>query len=318
VSAGAGILLVATWRTFRASARRDAIGWSLPLAVSWLAATVLAGVLLALNRRGPFLPLSILDLLAAHAHLGLAGFFLTLLQGATFQLVPMFTLAELRGARWVRAGLALTPAGLAVLTVGLATGGRGLAIAGAGLLGAAIGCSGVALGATLRARRRKKLEPGLQAFRLGAALVVPAVLGGAILLSVGAEAAWASPVRTVYAVVIVAGALGFMVLGMLCKIVPFLVWMRAYGPHAGRRPVPLATALGAPALERAWLILHAAALVALAAGIFAAQTAWLHAGAWLLAAAVGAFLLNIARVVAHLFQPQLAAAPVAAPAPIHP
>jgi hypothetical protein len=33
---------------------------------------------------------------------------------------------------------------------------------------------------------------------------------------------------------------------------------------------------------------------------------------------VGAFLLNIARVVAHLLQPQLAAAPAAAPAPIHP
>ena len=71
VTAGVGVLLVVTWRTFLASARRDAIGWSFPLAVSWLAMTVLLGIVLALNRRSPFLPLAMMDLLRTHAHVGL-------------------------------------------------------------------------------------------------------------------------------------------------------------------------------------------------------------------------------------------------------
>jgi hypothetical protein len=121
---GAGVcwLIGVTLRTFLRSSRRDPAAWSFPLSASWLGATVLAGVTLAVNRRAPFLSLDTVALLRAHAHLGLAGYFLTLLQGVTFQLVPMFTLGESRHPRCAAWGLAGTQFALFLLVPGLAWG----------------------------------------------------------------------------------------------------------------------------------------------------------------------------------------------------
>jgi hypothetical protein len=301
-------------RTFGASTRRDAIGWSFPLSAGWLALTVLVGVLLTCNRRTPFLPLSIVDLLRSHAHLGLAGFFLTLLQGATFQLVPMFTMAELQRPRFVTAGVILAQSGLLALAPALALGARGATVAGALLLAGGIGASAVAFVATLRNRRRRVLEPGVKAFALGAALLAAGAAGGlALVLTRAGEAA---PAAVAYGVVVVAGALSFMVLGMLCKIVPFLVWMKTYGPRAGRQRVPLATALGSKPLELGWLVAHGAAVLLLLAGLAAGSPSIVGAAAVLLFAAVLTFLTNIVRIVRHLVQPLTLPAPAPRAAPV--
>ncbi len=304
---GAAVLLVATWRTFLAATRRDAIAWSFPAAVSWLAAAMLFGIVLALNRRAPFLPLSVVDLLRAHAHMGLAGFFVTLLQGATFQLVPMFTMADLRRAGLVRAGVVLTQVGLFVLTPGLACNRAPVALVGALMIAAGIACSGVALVATFRSRRRRVLEPGLKAFGVGAALLAVATAGGLALVISNAGTFTQGAGAIAYGTMLIAGALSFMILGMLCKIVPFLVWMKTYGPRAGRQPVPLATALGSRVLENAWLGLHGAALAAVLGGVLAISLPLIAFGAVLLVGAVGAFLANIVRVLKHVWQPQSAA-----------
>ena len=319
IALGAVVLVVGAWRTFRASTRRDAIAWSFPAAVSWLAATLLFGIVLALNRRAPFLPLSVVDLLRAHAHVGLAGFFLTLLQGATFQLVPMFTMADLRRPKLVRAGLMCSQVGLLVLTPGLACGRAVVAGAGALLIAAGVGCSGVALAATLRSRRRRVLEPGIVAFAVGAALLAVVAMGG-VALAVLPEGLVRFPAGAgmAYGLTLIAGALSFMILGMLCKIVPFLVWMKTYGPRAGRQPVPLATTLGSRALERAWLGGHTIALVLLVAGVLAAAPTLVATGAALLAAAMATFLANVIRIVAHLWSPQVGVPAAARATPVFP
>lgn len=304
VTLGIGVLAVATWRTFLTSRRRDAIAWSFPLSVTWLAGTVSFGLVLALNRRLPFLPLSWLDLLRSHAHVGLGGYFLTLLQGATFQLVPMFTLADLRGERWVRAGLVLGQVGLLVLAPGLAGGLRGAMQAGALLVVAGIGCSGGALVATLRSRRRQVLEPGMKGFGLGAVVLGLAALCGLLLAFLPAGRGLPLGVAMTYGTSVVAGAISLMVMGMLCKIVPFLVWMKTYGPRAGRQPVPQAGTLGSRPFESAWLWLHGLALGLLVAGGLMTEPALTGCGAALLAAAVAAFLIHMLRVLRHLVSPR--------------
>lgn len=309
VAAGVGILLVGTWRTFVASPRHDAVAWSFPAAVSWLAATVLFGVLLAMNRRAPFLPLSVVDLLRAHAHLGLAGFFLTLLQGATFQLVPMFTMADLRRPGWVRAGLWLSQSGLLVLAPGLACGRLPVTVTGALLLAAGIGSSGVALVATFRSRRRRIFEPGLRAFVVGASVLGVATGGGVALLALPTSSRFAAGGATAYGLTIIVGALSFMILGMLCKIVPFLVWMKTYGPRAGRQKVPLATALGSRMLESGWLVAHSAGLVVLVAAVLTGSLEFTAVGAAMLAAAIFVFLTNIIRILRHLGRPETVVEP---------
>lgn len=293
ISVGVGILFTAVLRTFVRADRRDAPAWCFPLATGWLAATVLAGVTMAANRHSPWLPLSMMDLLRAHAHLGLAGFFLTLLQGTTFQLIPMFTMGELRRPRLVWTGLLATQTGLIALIPGLAWAHTVLICTGTAIIAVGIACTGLALHATLRSRRRKKVEPGIQAFVLGAILLGLATLIAAALLFVPTGSPAVMRVVTAYGVILIPGALSLMVLGMLCKIVPFLVWMRAYGPKVGKQPVPIATVLASRSLEYLWLVLHLIGLALLVAGFAVA-------GGIALAVASAFFLANILRVLAHL------------------
>ncbi len=297
----AGVLTFAAnvWATFARSDRRDAIGWSLPLACWWLALTVLGGLLLAAMKLGLSVAVSPLGLLRAHAHAGLAGFFLTLVQGVAFQLVPMFTLGEVRRPWRIAAGLAGTQMGLAALTCGLALDRSGVVWAGSAMIASGLVFSGIELLATLSARRKRTLEPGLKAFVAGAAAVGMGAMVGLILL-------WAEPgVEALrgtmsYGVVVVGGALALMVMGMLCKIVPFLVWMRAYGPRVGRQPVPPAHTLGHPVWERVWLGLHVCGVGSLAVGVWMDSAAGMRVGAWLLAGGVFFFVMNAVRIVAHL------------------
>jgi len=300
VSLGISLLFVAVLRTFGGAKRRDAAAWCFPIATGWLAATVLFGLVLAFNRRWPWLPLSATDLLRAHAHFGLAGFFLTLLQGTTFQLIPMFTMGTLRRPHLIWTGLLATQAGLLALAPGLAWDQSALIRIGAVIIAAGILCSVVAFLETLQTRRRKTIEPGIKAFILGTgALVVSAMIGVGIAFT-SVSHLLVSRWITAYGIVIIPGALSLTVLGMLCKIVPFLVWMRAYGPKVGKQPVPIATALASRGLEHSWLAFHLAGLGLLFIGATLASTTTIMVGGVALAISTGCFLSNMLRVLAHL------------------
>ena len=316
LSLGVLILVVGILRTFRRSTRRDTPAWSLVLAVGWLLVTVSVGILLALNRRSGFIPLSVVDLLKGHAHLGLAGFFLTLLQGVTFQLIPMFTMGTFCRPRYAAAGLIGTQFALLLLAPSLAFAWRPGVLMGATLLGVAIGCSGIAFVATFRSRRRRKLEPGILGFATGAGfLAAAAVLGIAIAFWTGGGAQILRAISA-YGTLAIAGALSLTILGMLCKIVPFLVWMRVYGSLVGKRTVPPAPTLGSRQMETAWLVMHVSGIGLLLLAVASGSSIAASAGTGFLAAGVLCFLGSMARVARHLWQPVPPAAGVAL-RPVH-
>ena len=310
-----GILLFSTntWQTVRRSGRGNAVAWSLVLAAAWLLLTVLLGLLLAANRFWSFVPLDPLALLRAHAHLGLVGFFITLLQGVGFQLVPMFTLGEVRDWRLPKAGLWLSQLGLLVLAPALAWQLGGLAVVCAAAIAAGLGCSAVGLRQALATRKKRGFDPGTRAFLRGGGGVLAAALAGAVLVAPGTP--WGSAPggfnAMTYAILAIGGGLLPCIAGMMCKIVPFLTWMRAYGPRVGRGPTPAASALTSPRLERWGLGLQLAAILPLLAGAWLLDERWLRAGAWMLAVGVGFFLADMAGVLKHLRTP--AVAPAAAP-----
>ncbi|WP_442887771.1 hypothetical protein [Congregicoccus parvus] len=310
LAAGALLLAITAWRTFLRSDRRDTIAWSFPVSTTWLFATAAIGVFAAVNRRWPMLPVSPVALLQAHAHLGLAGFFLSLLQGATFQLVPMFTMGTLRRPRCVAAGFACAQTGLVFLVGGLTTAHTWLAWFGIATLVAGVALSATAFLATLAGRRRRRLDPGVRAFVVGAALLGLAAVVGSIAF---AGSVPVSDVTSMYGLLVVAG-LSATVLGMLGKIVPFLVWMRAYGPRVGRIPVPAATSLGEPRLQTLWLAAHLAAFgLLVAARAHDAFRFLAEAAAWLLLVAVALFVADTACTLDHLRRPRTPQ-PAASPA----
>ena len=300
-----------TWRTVRRSAQRDAVTWSLVLAAGWLALTVCAGLLVTANHLWQIWSVNPLALLRAHAHLGLIGFFLTLLQGVTFRLVPMFTLADVPDWRLVRTGLWLSQIGLFGLAPALAfNAGYVAALFGAAIL-AGLVVSGIAFKWTLATRKKRALDPGIKAFVRGAATLGLIALAGLAL--VWPTSPWGSAPggfgAMVYAVCLFAGGLLPLFTGMLCKIVPFLTWMRAYGPKVGRVPTPAAGALTKPRLESWAFGAQTVALLPLVAGSWTQNGTWLVFGAGLLALSTGLFLADMLGVLKHLWVPATTATP---------
>lgn len=302
-----GIVLFAfnTWGTVRRSGQRDPVAWSLALAAGWLLATAMAGLLLAANRHWYFLRLDPIALLRAHAHLGLIGFFVTLLQGVTFRLVAMFTLADVPNWRPVRLGLWFSQLGLLGLAPSLAWQAHALCVVFGFSILIGLIFSAVALKQTLATRKKRFLDPGVRAFLRGGAVLLAAAVAGLALA--WPKSPWGSAPggfsAMIYAVAVFAGALLPTIAGMMCKVVPFLTWMRAYGPRVGRQPTPAAGALTRPKLETAALTLQMIAVLPLLIGAWTLNATWLRAGAWTLALGVALFVADMIGVFSHLWKP---------------
>jgi hypothetical protein len=308
VIAGLVLFVFSVVRTLRTANRIDVILIAFGCAAGWLAAAMLAGLLLALNLRFGWWAMDVLALLRAHAHIGVAGFFLTLIQGAMFRLVPMFTLGVVRKLRNVGLALALSQLGLLVLAPALAWQRQEAQIAGATLLLASFALTARELRTVLATRKKRVLESGLWGFLFGLILLMVAALGGAALIFATTD------LRTAlaYGVVAVLGGVLASVEGMLCKIVPFLIWMRVYGPRVGRQRIPQATELGRASFERVWLFSHGISVLALAIGAGFGKGTALGCGAVAFAASQGALFTSLVSAAMHLLRPaKIGSGPVA-------
>ncbi len=189
----------------------------------------------------------------------------------------------------------------------------GLAVAGpavvAGLLGApgllAAGALAAAAAAAshawwviqmARARKRPDLDWALRFVLTATAFVVPAVVLGLALAGPlsGPRAALA------YAVVVLGGWISLTIAGMMLKIVPFLVWYRAYSGRAGRERVPTLAQLASPRLEGAAYVLLVGGVALLAIAVFAGDAAWIRGAGAILALGALAFTAALARILRHL------------------
>lgn len=316
VALGIVCFAINTWATVKSSTRRDTTAWSIVLATAWLLSTVLAGLLLVANKKWPFIPIDPIALLRAHAHLGLVGFFVTLLQGVGFQLVPMFTMGVVKDWRLAKTGIWLSQLGLCALAPGLVWQIAPLDTVGAVSIAAGLIFSGIGLIQALDTRKKRRLDPGVVAFlRGGVGLIVAAFVGIVMSLIHPAHSASSGGLNaTIYGLLAILGALVPCVAGMMCKVVPFLTWMRAYGPRVGRGPTPPAHSLTHPRIERWALALQQLAVIPLIVGVWRLDERWLRIGTWVLTVGVALFVLDMLGVMKHLFiQPALAPTPALKP-----
>ncbi len=285
-AAGAGV---------RTAARGQETVRAMGLALAALAVAAALGATAALARAGwpaPRLPL------AGHLHQGwvLAGWVGVLVMGVAWQVVPMFQMTPPYPA-WARRWLPRAVMGaLAVWS----------AAAPAALPGAALALlpAGLALGAfavlTLRLqtqRRRRLPDATLSAWRLAMISLLGALACAAPAFMPGADPRWAYAAGTLY----LAGFAASAIVGMLYKIVPFLLWLDLH-----RRLQPVPGALGrVPHLRqllpetraRRQLRLQAAAVLLLALSVLWPRLLLLPAGLALAAAwaVMGAVMLGAVR-----------------------
>ena len=276
------VMLVGFWtfvynvgRTLAGVGEFDATERRFAVALGFFAVLTALGVLLAADLGSWFLAdlgVSHAGVRGAHVTLGVFGAVLTTVYGALYQLGTMFTQTELRGVdhRLQAVEGVGHPVGVVALASGRLLGRAALARVGAALVVAAA----VAFAAVL-ARRLAEMRVDRTPMH---------TRYGAVAVSLAAWAATAAPawLRSPLAPdnvlggpgsapLLLLGVVGFVVLGTLYHIVPFVVWVERYSDRLGLEAVPSVDDLyddRLAAVDGTLLVVGAALLVAadLAAG----------------------------------------------------
>jgi hypothetical protein len=317
-------------RTLRRVPRWNVVATGISSALVWLSVGVLAGLLVAagkctydstetLARSNPlwaalkalqgaagwvnrFDPLGVMH---AHAHVGVVGFFIMMIVAVSYKLVPMFTLGELQSDARARWSIRLLNIGLAGLFLALVL-HRALKMLAALVLVTGIAVYFVEITAVFRARRRRVIDWGLRYF-----ITALGVLG--MVSALGLFLSWpglpvtmfTAQLETVYGWLGIVGVVSFTILGFLYKIVPFIVWYRRYSPLVGRTQVPALAELYSERLQVLGYWGFLAGLLLCSVGAALGNPVVVRVGAATLLGGLGVFGANLAKMLRHLWRPQL-------------
>lgn len=296
VAAGMAMHLVNVAMTLRGVERWSFTARFIAMAYTGLGLTVVFGLVLGADRIWKFLPGSFFPTLHAHFHLALLGFVTPMLIGVAARVYPMFLLApEPNG--WLERvqfwGLAL---GVPAIVAGL-LGAPALVAPGAIAVAATAVAHLTWVWRMARGRKRPALDWGLRFVLTGSGFLIAAAavgLGLAFDVLSGPRAALA------YAVLVLGGWISLTIVGMMLKIIPFLVWYRVYSPRAGRAPVPTLAQLGWPAAERLAYGLLTGGIAALAAALATGHARLIGAAGIVLAAGAVCFAATVASALHHM------------------
>lgn len=235
-----------------ALARTPALGSTVPalrLALLGLVAALAAGVVLALVRSG-LAPVALATLSSRHVGWALGGWGLGLVAAVAWQVVPMFQLtppyrpALTRGFTWTLSG---------VLVAGTLPGlGSGALLHGLVVLGAAFAIHTLIL---QQRRRRARTDATFRFWRMA----MVALLGAVAAVVVGVATGDESMIQTA-GVLLLAGVFPAVMVGMLYKIVPFVVWLHLRNQVARAPQMPR---IIPEAIQARHYHLHLAALLVL-------------------------------------------------------
>jgi metal-sulfur cluster biosynthetic enzyme len=148
-----------------------------------------------------------------------------------------------------------------------------------------------------RGRKRPALDWGLRFVLTGSVFLIAA---GAMGLALAFDVLSGPRAALAYAVLALGGWISLTIVGMMLKIIPFLVWYRVYSPRAGRAPVPTLAQLGWPAAERLAYGLLTGGVVALAAALVTGHTVLIGAAGAVVAAGALCFAATVASVLHHM------------------
>jgi len=266
-------------------------------ALVWLMAAIGFGFAYALNWHFRWFDVSA-PMLAAHVHLGLAGWMGLTLMGVTYKLTELFSLAHGHGRRLTYANLAVWNLGLLGLVVSLLlASGSGMVTVFAAVLAISALLHVLDIGLLLRTRRRRRLTvEHWHTFASLGSLLVAAALGVALASGHIAGRSWV----VAYGYAALAGWFGFAIVGKSYKILPFLSWLHRFSAAAGQQPVPLLRELVDERLAWSSFALLLTGFTGVLAGLLLAQASLVRGGGIVYACGALLFAVNAARLALPL------------------
>jgi hypothetical protein len=296
---GVGLFCYNLVRTLQKVPRWNVVATAILSVLVWLTLTVVAGLYLAATKCWSFSPFHPIAAMHAHAHMGGIGVFLLLIVGISYKLIPMFVLGEIQSPRRARWSVILINTGLVGLSVAL------LLESPWKLLFAIVIIGGFAsfvteIGAILRRRQRRRLDWGMWQF-LGAIglLLLLTILALVLCWPALPITEFTAQLENVYGLIAVLGVITLAMVGMLHKIVPFLVWYRCYGPRIGREPVPSLAEMQCDRLQAIAFGLFLAGLVTLAMATAQGHESAVRWAGTIYGLGIAAFTANMGLILDH-------------------
>lgn len=321
---GFGVLLFAynIARTLFRVPRWNVVALAVSSTIGWLLFTVLAGLTIAagkcsyesLENPGAFsffiaaaagaakviARFDAISAMHAHAHLGVVGVFIMLIVGVSYRLVPMFTLSDLQNERRATASVILLNVGLlgAFFAVLLRSQWKPVFVL---LLATGLVLYGLEIRAILRARKRRVLDWGVKYFLTAIGFLLP-------LTALGATLSWprlpltqfTGQLENAYGFVALIGLVSLAIIGMLYKIIPFIVWYSRYSKLIGLCKVPSLADLYSHRLQVAGYISYLAGLAVTLTGIVLSRALVVRIGACLLFLAGVILVMNVLKMLSHM------------------
>jgi hypothetical protein len=304
---GAGVVLFVynLGRTLARIPRWNVVAAGIASALFWISTTMLAGLYLAAAKCWTCSPFNPVAQMHAHAHAGVAGFFIMMIVSVSYKLVPMFMLTERQSARRAGWSIGLLNAGLLATFVTVLMGSvwklAAALVAIAGLV-----TYGIEMRAMLRARKRLTLDWGLNYFLTAVSLLAPLSVLAVVLAWPWRETTpLLAQLENVYGLVALLGVVTFAILGMLYKVVPFLVWYASYSKQIGRRKVPAVADMYSPTWQALGFWTYVAGLLALATTTALQNEPGVRWSALVLLASLAAFAVNLGRILSHGVRPRV-------------
>lgn len=279
------------------SRTRTTTVYGIMLAVAGLAALVTMGALMSRSRAGAAFTGDWLSWLYGHLAMGAIVWIGGLLTAVSYQVVPMFYLTP-SYPRWQRLSILLAIAATsASIIVILATGGSANLLIASTIPGALAvwGVHPLATLLLLQKKKRRRVDDSIHFWRAGL-FCGPIVLGLVAATWLSEHPRW--PVLLGWTVLW--GWAGLIIVGMLSRIVPFLVWFHRYSWLVGKAKVPAMRQLWPKRLLRFTLWAHGATLLAgIAAIITRSEYATSATGGGLVVTGL-LILVGLLRVALHM------------------
>jgi hypothetical protein len=249
-----------------------------------------------------FDPISVMH---AHAHLGALGCFTMLIVGVSYKLIPMFTLSKVQNRGRAICSIALLNVGLAFSFLAILLRWR-WKLAFAFLVISALAGYGWEIASILRRRKRHSIDWGIKYFLTAIGLLFPVSILGVLLCWPALPLnSLTGQLENLYGFLGLMGIITFAVIGMLYKIIPFLVWFKSYSRQIGRARVPALADLYSVPAQAIGYWTYLAGLAVSCGGIVCSSPTVIRWGCLLLAFSLATFVLNVGLMLAHFFRPKL-------------
>lgn len=272
---------------------RDVTWGAIVIAISYLASTLVLGVILLHNLHSGFIANARLVALATHLHVALVGWVLVMIVGVSHRLLPMFLLAHGADVRWTKRALTFLAIGVLALATGLIARIAPAVWLGTALIDCGVACFIWQAWSFYKVRVRRKIDVGMR-FAMTAIcfIAIAAVLGTSLVIAGPMHARLA----TMYIVVGLLGGIVLYVSGFFYKIVPLLAWTARFRGRMGKGPVPTVAQLYSARVAYCQLGIMTVAVLLLAGGVGAGAAHVIRCGAVLFTLGVVLFMSQIARV----------------------